>query len=92
MLFALSEKIEIEIYLNRVSDIPINLPFPSRSLYNYVNPVAVPYVYIYSTMSSIFQVSSNLKCQDLYAYMKTQQEDMLEKFYNYPTICLAIYR
>lgn len=43
-------------------------------------------------MSSIFQVSSNLKCQDLYAYMKTQQEDMLEKFYNYPTICLAIYR
>lgn len=42
--------------------------------------------------SSVLQGSSNLKCQDLYAYMKTQPEHMLEKFYNYPTICLAVYR
>lgn len=42
--------------------------------------------------SSIFQTSTNLKCQDLYAYMKTQPDEMLEKFYNYPTICLAVYR
>lgn len=42
--------------------------------------------------NSIFQTSSNLKCQDLYAYMKTQPDEMLDKFYNYPTICLAVYR
>lgn len=41
---------------------------------------------------SIFAAPTNLRCQDLYAYMKTQQDDMLEKFYNYPTICLAVYR
>lgn len=40
--------------------------------------------------SSLFQTTSNLKCQDLYAYMKAHPDH--EKFYNYPTICLAVYR
>lgn len=39
---------------------------------------------------SLFQATSNLKCQDLYAYMKAHPDH--EKFYNYPTICLALYR
>lgn len=35
---------------------------------------------------------SNLECQNLYDYLKTRPSATLEKLYNHPTICLAVYR
>nr|CAI5820203.1 unnamed protein product [Callosobruchus analis] len=34
----------------------------------------------------------NLVCKDLYDYLKTCPPNILEKLYNHPTICLAVYR
>ncbi|XP_017781706.1 PREDICTED: general transcription factor IIH subunit 4 [Nicrophorus vespilloides] len=35
---------------------------------------------------------SNLECKNLYDYLKTRSSAVLEKLYNHPTICLAVYR
>lgn len=35
---------------------------------------------------------SNLECKNLYEYLKTRTPEVLEKLYNHPTICLAVYR
>lgn len=35
---------------------------------------------------------SNLECKNLYDYLKTRSPSTLEKLYNHPTICLAVYR
>ncbi|XP_059607829.1 general transcription factor IIH subunit 4 [Phlebotomus argentipes] len=36
--------------------------------------------------------ASNLECKDLYEYLQTRSPEVLEKLYNYATICLAVYR
>lgn len=36
--------------------------------------------------------SANLECKNLYDYLKTRPPQVLEKLYNHPTICLAVYR
>lgn len=36
--------------------------------------------------------TSNLECKNLYDYLKTRPQNILEKLYNHPTICLAVYR
>ncbi|XP_044746772.1 general transcription factor IIH subunit 4 [Coccinella septempunctata] len=35
---------------------------------------------------------SNLECKNLYDYLRTRPPNILEKLYNHPTICLAVYR
>ncbi|KAG5873371.1 hypothetical protein JTB14_022974 [Gonioctena quinquepunctata] len=35
---------------------------------------------------------SNLECKNLYDYLKSRSPNVLEKLYNHPTICLAVYR
>lgn len=35
---------------------------------------------------------ANLQCMDLQEYLRTRTAETLEKLYNYPTICLAVYR
>ncbi|XP_072393866.1 general transcription factor IIH subunit 4 [Diabrotica undecimpunctata] len=35
---------------------------------------------------------SNLECKNLYDYLKSRPSNVLEKLYNHPTICLAVYR
>lgn len=42
--------------------------------------------------SSALNKVSNLECQNLYDYLKTRSSATLEKLYNHPTICLAVYR
>lgn len=34
----------------------------------------------------------NLECKDLYEYLKTRSAEVLDRLYDYPTICLAVYR
>lgn len=34
----------------------------------------------------------NLECKDLHGYLKSRPLDVLERLYDYPTICLAVYR
>lgn len=34
----------------------------------------------------------NLECKDLHEYLKSRPLDVLERLYDYPTICLAVYR
>lgn len=41
--------------------------------------------------SSLIQ-KNNLDCKNLYDYLKTCQSNVLEKLYNHPTVCLAVYR
>ncbi|CAG9857801.1 unnamed protein product [Phyllotreta striolata] len=36
--------------------------------------------------------STNLECKNLYDYLKSRPSNLLEKLYNHPTICLAVYR
>ncbi|XP_049788283.1 general transcription factor IIH subunit 4 [Schistocerca cancellata] len=36
--------------------------------------------------------SKNLQCKNLHDYLKTLQSGTLEKLYNHPTTCLAVYR
>lgn len=35
---------------------------------------------------------TNLECKNLYDYLKTRPHKTLDKLYNHPTICLAVYR
>ncbi|KAJ8916336.1 hypothetical protein NQ315_005031 [Exocentrus adspersus] len=35
---------------------------------------------------------TNLECKNLYDYLKTRPSNVLERLYNHPTICLAVYR
>ncbi|CAH1155068.1 unnamed protein product [Phaedon cochleariae] len=35
---------------------------------------------------------TNLECKNLYDYLKSRPPSVLEKLYNHPTICLAVYR
>lgn len=35
---------------------------------------------------------TNLECKNLYDYLKTRPQNILDKLYNHPTICLAVYR
>ncbi|XP_060536388.1 general transcription factor IIH subunit 4 [Cylas formicarius] len=37
-------------------------------------------------------VQSNLECKNLYDYLKTLPRKILERLYNHPSICLAVYR
>lgn len=34
----------------------------------------------------------NLECKNLYDYLKSRPPAVLDKLYNHPTICLAVYR
>lgn len=36
--------------------------------------------------------STNLDCRDLQEYLKSRPNEVLDKLYNYPSICLAVYR
>ncbi|CAH0724124.1 unnamed protein product, partial [Brenthis ino] len=36
--------------------------------------------------------SPTLECKDLHEYLKSRSQQFLETLYNYPTICLAVYR
>jgi hypothetical protein len=42
--------------------------------------------------NSVIIKPSNLECKNLYDYLKTRSATTLEKLYNHPTICLAVYR
>uniref|UniRef100_A0A6M2DRY9 General transcription factor IIH subunit 4 n=1 Tax=Xenopsylla cheopis TaxID=163159 RepID=A0A6M2DRY9_XENCH len=35
---------------------------------------------------------ATLECKDLHAYLKSRPPELLEKLYNHPAICLAVYR
>lgn len=45
-----------------------------------------------STASSLITKPANLECKNLEEYLKSRPPDALEKLYNYPAICLAVYR
>lgn len=45
-----------------------------------------------STTSSLISKPANLECKNLEEYLKSRPPDALEKLYNYPAICLAVYR
>lgn len=45
-----------------------------------------------ASTSAVIQKPSNLECKDLQEYLKSRPPEILEKFFNYPTICLAVYR
>lgn len=34
----------------------------------------------------------NLQCKNLHDYLKTRPPELLERLYNHPAICLAVYR
>jgi transcription initiation factor TFIIH subunit 4 len=36
--------------------------------------------------------SKNLQCKDLHDYLKTLPIETLDRMYNHPTTCLAVYR
>lgn len=42
--------------------------------------------------SSVLIQPTNLECKNLYDYLTTRPPAVLEKLYNHPTICLAVYR
>ncbi|XP_030764948.1 general transcription factor IIH subunit 4 [Sitophilus oryzae] len=42
--------------------------------------------------NSTFITQSNLECKNLYDYLKTRPPNTLERLYNHPAICLAVYR
>uniref|UniRef100_A0A4Y0BGE2 General transcription factor IIH subunit 4 n=1 Tax=Anopheles funestus TaxID=62324 RepID=A0A4Y0BGE2_ANOFN len=44
------------------------------------------------TSSSLITKPANLECKDLEEYLKSRPPEVLEKLYNYPAICLAVYR
>lgn len=35
---------------------------------------------------------ANIECKNLQEYLKSRPSEVLEKLYNYPAICLAVYR
>lgn len=43
-------------------------------------------------VSIVLKKHTNLECKNLYDYLKTRQSHILDKLYNYPAICLAVYR
>ncbi|CAG9564351.1 unnamed protein product [Danaus chrysippus] len=45
-----------------------------------------------SKSSSSSNPSPTLQCKDLHEYLKSRSPQFLETLYNYPTICLAVYR
>lgn len=45
-----------------------------------------------SQISLLANKPANLQCKDFQEYLRTRSADTLEKLYNYPTICLAVYR
>ncbi|XP_058128708.1 general transcription factor IIH subunit 4 [Anopheles ziemanni] len=45
-----------------------------------------------SSSSSLITKPANLECKDLEEYLKSRPPEVLEKLYNYPAICLAVYR
>ncbi|GBP25834.1 General transcription factor IIH subunit 4 [Eumeta japonica] len=45
-----------------------------------------------SKSSSNLNPSPTLQCKDLHEYLKSRSPQFLETLYNYPTICLAVYR
>lgn len=45
-----------------------------------------------SALSSSALKPTNLECKNLYEYLKSRPAQVLEKLYNHPTICLAVYR
>lgn len=36
--------------------------------------------------------ASNLECKNLYDYLRTRPSTLLDRLYNHPAICLAVYR
>ncbi|CAK1550273.1 unnamed protein product [Leptosia nina] len=42
--------------------------------------------------SSNLNATPTLQCKDLHEYLKSRSSQFLENLYNYPTICLAVYR
>ncbi|KAL3289193.1 hypothetical protein HHI36_003628 [Cryptolaemus montrouzieri] len=47
-----------------------------------------------SSTSAVLSLNkfSNLECKNLHDYLRTRPQNILEKLYNHPTICLAVYR
>lgn len=45
-----------------------------------------------SKTTSIIAKPTNLECKNLQDYLKSRPPEVLEKLYNYPAICLAVYR
>lgn len=46
-----------------------------------------------SGLTPLVQGPENLECKDFQEYLRTRQTpETLEKLYNYPPICLAVYR
>jgi len=45
-----------------------------------------------SKQDSTLITQTNLECKNLYDYLKTRPQSVLEKLYNHPAICLAVYR
>lgn len=45
-----------------------------------------------SSKSSGIAKPANIECKDLQEYLKSRAPDILDKLYNYPAICLAVYR
>lgn len=45
-----------------------------------------------SASRPFLQKPANLECKDLHEYLKSRPTDVLERLYDYPTICLAVYR
>ncbi|KAG7301158.1 hypothetical protein JYU34_014006 [Plutella xylostella] len=45
-----------------------------------------------SSKSQNLNPSPTLQCKDLHEYLKSRSPQFLETLYNYPTICLAVYR
>lgn len=45
-----------------------------------------------TSLSSLVSKPANLQCKDFQEYLRTRNAETLEKLYNYPTICLAVYR
>lgn len=44
------------------------------------------------SVKAILQKPVNLECKDLYEYLKSRNSEILDRLYDYPTICLAVYR
>ncbi|XP_046663467.1 general transcription factor IIH subunit 4-like [Homalodisca vitripennis] len=40
----------------------------------------------------LFLKSKSLQCKNLHDYLKTLPKEVLERLYNHPTTCLAVYR
>lgn len=44
------------------------------------------------TSKPVIPKPENLECKDLQEYLRTRPTEILEKLFNFPTICLAAYR